>query len=78
MSLMNEVKRADQQLDILAAAKNDSDNAKTRYIGAQTFCLSVVADYNKLYEQYRSADFLPAGYPATISQLDPTTDCKEN
>lgn len=78
VSLMNEVKRADRQLDILALTKDDSDNAKTRYVGGISYCLSVVADYDKLSEQYRSTDFIPAGYPQTISQLDPTTDCKEN
>lgn len=78
VSAMNEVKRADRQLDILAATKNDSPNAKTRYVGGISYCQSQVADYNALGEKYRSADFRPEGYPLTIDDADTATDCKEN
>ena len=74
---MNEVKRADRNLDVLAAAQKDSAAAKTRYVGAVSYCQSVVADYNKLAEKYLSADFIPAGYPVVIDDRDPATDCKE-
>lgn len=77
VSAMNEVKRADRNLDTLAAAAKDSAAAKTRYVGAISYCQSAVADYDKLYDSYRSADFLPAGYPVKVDSLDPATDCKE-
>jgi hypothetical protein len=75
---LNEVKRADRQLDVLAEAKGDSAAAKTRYVGAVSYCQTVVADYNALGDKYRSADFIPEGYPAVIDDTDPTTDCKES
>lgn len=78
VSALNEVERADKNLDVLAASKGDSPAAKTRYVGAVSYCQSVVADYNKLGEKYRSADFRPEGYPLTIDEADPATDCKEN
>lgn len=74
----NEVKRADRQLDILAAAQKDSAAAKTRYTGGVSYCMSVVADYNALGDKYRSADFIPQGYPIVIDDTDPATDCQEN
>lgn len=76
--LMNEVKRADRQLDILSQMQKDSPLANTRYVGGVSYCMSVVSDYNALGDKYRSADFIPPGYPKVISDLDPTTDCKEN
>jgi hypothetical protein len=76
--LLNEVKRADKQLDILNASRKTSAAAETRYIGAVSYCQSVTADYNALGDKYRSADFLPVGYPLVIDENDPTTDCKEN
>lgn len=77
VSAMNEVKRADRNLDTLAAAKDDSNVAKTRYVGAVSYCQSVVADYNALADKYRSADFIPQGYPVAIDDTDPATDCQE-
>lgn len=78
VAAMNEVKRADRNLDTLAAAQKDSAAAKTRYVGAVSYCQSVVADYNALGDKYRSADFIPAGYPKVIDDSDPATDCKES
>lgn len=77
VSALNEVKRADRNLDVLAAAQGDSAAAKTRYVGAVSYCQSVTADYDKLADKYRSADFRPAGYPVAIDTLNPETDCKE-
>lgn len=77
VSAMNEVKRSDRNLDVLASVRKDSAAANTRYVGAVSYCQSVVADYNKLADKYRSADFIPAGYPTVIDDLDPATDCKE-
>lgn len=76
--LLNEVKRADQQLTPLAASRKSSSQAETRYVGGISYCYSVVADYNSLAVKYRTADFIPPGYPMVIESMDPTTDCKEN
>lgn len=77
VSALNEVKRADRNLDTLAAAQTDSAAAKTRYVGAVSYCQSVAADYNALADKFRSADFIPTGYPVAIDELDPATDCQE-
>lgn len=76
--LYNEVKRADKQLDILAETRKSSAQAETRYVGGVSYCQSAVSDYNNLSLKYRTADFIPAGHPETINDLDPATDCKEN
>lgn len=76
--LFKEVQRADKQLDILNASRKTSAAAETRYVGAVSYCQSVTADYNTLFEKYRTADFIPAGYPSQIDESDTTTDCKEN
>lgn len=76
--LFKEVQRADKQLDILNASRKTSAAAETRYVGAVSYCQSVTADYNTLNEKYRTADFIPAGYPSQIDESDTTTDCKEN
>lgn len=81
VAAMNEVKRSDRNLTVLAADKKanpDDRAAATRYTGAVSYCQSVVADYNALADKYRSADFLPQGYPVSIDDMDPATDCQEN
>ena len=77
-SLHAEILAADQRIGILAGAvkADPSYTNKTNLTGAQTYCLSVVADYNAEARKFTAAQFRAADLPASIDILDPATDCK--
>lgn len=80
VALHAEVLKADRNLDVLAADKkaNPTDQViNTRYTGAVSYCLGVVADYDAHTQKYKSRDFIPAELPLSIDGSDPSTDCKE-
>ncbi len=56
----------------------DDKTLQTNYTGLQSYCLSVVADYNADSRKYLSSDFRSADLPSEIDTNNSTTDCKEN
>lgn len=79
--LYAELVAADQRIDVLAAAvaaNPKSVIAQSNLTGIQTYCLSVVADYNAEARKYTARDFRAIDLPAQIDLLDPATDCKES
>ena len=56
--------------------------AKQTYNGLQSYCLSVVSEYNADARSFLSEDFRSADLPSKIETEGPTanpaTDCKEN
>ena len=78
--LYAEIKAADQKLDVYAAAVKADPTYVTRqnFTGAQTYCLSVVADYNAEARKYTARDFRAIDLPEQIDTFNPTTDCKES
>ncbi len=77
-SLYAEIVNADRRLDVLKdALDNDpSYTNKVNFTGGQTYCLSVVADYNAEARKYSARDFRSFDLPAQIDNWDETTDCK--
>lgn len=62
--------------------QNQADKtAQQTYTGLQSYCLSLVADYNSAARSYLSEDFRSSDLPAEIktdgTNADPSTDCKE-
>lgn len=71
---------ADQRIAVAAAehkAVPDDEPARIRYFGAIQFCQSTVADYNAETRKITSQDWRSPDLPYQVSDLDPTTDCKE-
>lgn len=72
---------SDRKIDVAAATLATDPEDKTfqqTYAGIQTYCLSVVGDYNAEARKYLAEEFRSADLPAEIDNYDPTTDCKEN
>lgn len=62
--------------------QNQADKtAQQTYTGLQSYCLSLVADYNSAARSYLSEDFRSSDLPAEIktdgTNANPSTDCKE-
>ena len=79
-SLYAEIHAADQRIDVLAAAAKADPSYVNRQnlTGAQTYCLSAVADYDAEARKYTARDFRAIDLPEQIDTLDPATDCKES
>lgn len=61
----------------LSVPDEDSDRtAKDTYKGLQSYCISVVADYNADARKYLASDFRSADLPAQIDNSNPETDCE--
>lgn len=77
--LYAEIVAADQKITVFAAAaKADpkSQVAQTNLIGAQTYCLEVIGDYNAEARKFTSEQFRAVDLPAQIDTLNPATDCE--
>ena len=75
--LYQEAQVADQRVDVMAQALKaspDSEVAKTNYVGAQSYCLSVVGDYNALARTWTAQDFKAVDLPPSLD----STMCRED
>jgi len=78
-SMWADVKATDRKIDLFAAAAKAAPNdrtAETNLLGAQSYCLSVVSDYNAAARKILAADFRAVDLPSEIDLTDPATDCK--
>jgi hypothetical protein len=76
--LYNDVLAADKRIDVFKTALDmdpKSTIAQTNYIQAQTYCQSVVADYDASARKFTQRDFRDYDLPEKIDDQDPSTDC---
>lgn len=76
--MYQDVLASDRRLDPLAAAKDESLTAKQTYLGAVSYCISAVGEYNAEARKYSAAEFRAIDLPPQIDPYTPETDCKES
>lgn len=57
-------------------ASPDDEYAEATYYGTQSYCRSVVADYNADANKFLAGDFRSADLPEYIGSDNPLTDCE--
>lgn len=78
--LYQEVKVADQRIDTFAVeyhATPTNVEARTRYLGAITYCQQAVGAYDAEARKYTAEQWRDNELPAAIDRTDPKFDCKE-
>ena len=74
------VEAADRKIGLAAAglaANPDDKTSQQTYAGVVSGCIDLVGDYNADARKYLAADFKAADLPDQITDIDPSTDCKE-
>lgn len=61
---------------ITVAREAEGDTAATNLQGLQSYCLSVVGEYNAAARKFTQADFKAVDLPSKIDNSNPEVDCK--